>query len=100
MESSINFLDSTSGALLMICTSYLSLFLMVVVFPVVAFFKDWRWGIACLLLPGPPTLVLSFMHFRQTKVVSLVTFGLLAASICIFLLRASLSTFFSPDIGP
>jgi len=97
MEMLLEHLMGPFGALLMAASGLLFLVLVSSVFPIFAFLKDWRWGLACFFLPGPATLAFVFFYFKEVKLITFLTFGTLTVSVSTFLLRAFLATYY---IGP
>lgn len=100
MEMLLEFLGGSFGALLLASTAVLSILMVNIVFPIFAFLKDWRWGLACFFLPGPATLVFAILYFKEVKLLTFLTFAPLVVCIFTFLLYAFLATFFlQPDLS-
>ena len=96
MEMLLEYLEGPYGALVMGGSAILFSLLVIIVFPVVALFRDWRFGILCFLLPGLATIAFVCFYYKhkEVKLLSILTFGSFAIYLSIFLLRAFLSTFF------
>lgn len=96
MEMLLEYFEGPFGAFLLAGSAVLSILMVNFVFPIFAFLKDWRWGLACFFLPGPATLVFVILYFKEVKLLTFLTFGSLVVCIFTFLLRAFLATFFLP----
>ena len=97
MEMLLEYFEGPFGAFLLAGSAVLSILMVNIVFPIFAFLKDWRWGLACFFLPGPATLAFVFFYFKEVKLITFLTFGTLTVSVSTFLLRAFLATYY---IGP
>ncbi len=96
MENVLEYLEGSFGALVMAGFGMLFILSVMFIFPLVALFRDWRFGVLCLLLPGPATLAFIYFYYKhkEVKLLTVLTFASLAISLSMFLLRAFLSTFF------